>query len=83
MTTWCIDKGNNEEYRASLVSMKGRVKAKHNAYNDAALENDIYSSGTKEKSKGSTIYELRYGKSWEKKKFPSKGRARLGPLSNW
>ena len=59
MTTWCIDKGNNEEYRASLVSMKGRVKAKHNAYNDAALENDIHSSGTKEKSKGSTIYELR------------------------
>ena len=59
MTTWCIDKGNNEEYRASLVSMKGRVKAKHNAHNDAALENDIYSSGTKEKSKGSTIYELR------------------------
>ena len=63
--------------------MKGiQFKAKHNAYNDAALENDIHSSGTKEKSKGSTIYELRYGKSWEKKMFSSKGRARFSPLSN-
>ena len=50
--------------------------------NAALLENDIYSSGTKKKSKGSTIYELRYGKSWEKKKFPSEGRTRLIPLSN-